>query len=50
MILSQKNIKSHVENHVNDKYCSIVLKHVWKSTYVLKKINPKLILISPNPS
>jgi hypothetical protein len=49
VILSQKNVKSHIENHVNDEYYECCFEICLISTYVLKGINPKLIIIVPNP-
>jgi hypothetical protein len=39
MILSQKNVKFHVENHMNDEYYKCCFEIWLIDTYVLEKIN-----------
>ncbi len=46
MVLSQKSVKSHVENHVNDEYYKCCFE-ICLIIYLC--INQKLILIFPNP-
>jgi hypothetical protein len=48
-ILSQRNVKSHVEIHANDQYCKCCFEICLIVYIVLEGINKKLILIVPKP-
>jgi hypothetical protein len=48
-ILSQRSVKSHVENHANDEYCNCCFEICLIVDILLEGINQKLILIVPKP-